>query len=503
MPVLSIFLPDWPIDRVRRQHRRGGSRPDAAGPPHVLLTRIERDRPVIARAGRRACAVGVQPGMTLDHARAVLTAGDRNADICVQLWNPDADANALVALARWCRRWSPTTAADRPDGVLIDLAGCRRYHRGLDRLTRHVDTALNRLALRHRLALAPNPGCAWALARFHHRPPLISEPRTPDQLADLLGPLPTAALRTDSATSNALAEVGLDTVADLLAIDRGELAHRFGPELVRRIDQALGRMAEPVSPVAPVSPLQKRMAFDGPTRRPATIEAAGRRLLEDLCHALAPRGHGIRTLALTLDRGDHPPATEIFRLTRPRRDPRALWTLMSDRVGRMHLGEGVDAVELAVRATEPLPHQQDHWWSRADHPSDDDGLLDRLAERVGPRRVERVARRPTHVPEAVFQRQSATDNPAGQTGSDPPPRPPVDRPSRLFRPLRPIQARTAGPEGPVLSFTVDRHPHLVDRTLGPEPIACRWWQFARADAEPATRHYFTVRSEDGRWWWLC
>ncbi|WP_446720818.1 hypothetical protein [Mesorhizobium sp. L-8-10] len=48
-----------------------------------------------------------------------------------------------------------------------------------------------------------------------------------------------------------LRQLGFERIGDLLTQPRAPLALRFGPELGRRIDEALGRSAEPIEPIRP------------------------------------------------------------------------------------------------------------------------------------------------------------------------------------------------------------------------------------------------------------
>jgi protein ImuB len=61
-----------------------------------------------------------------------------------------------------------------------------------------------------------------------------------------IAPLPIAALRLSADLVDGLRVLGFDRIADLLAQPRAPLALRFGPELGRRIDQAIGRLSEPI-----------------------------------------------------------------------------------------------------------------------------------------------------------------------------------------------------------------------------------------------------------------
>ncbi|WP_333981157.1 hypothetical protein [Sphingomonas aerolata] len=63
---------------------------------------------------------------------------------------------------------------------------------------------------------------------------------------------------------------GFETVADLLPVARGPLARRLGLAAITRLDQALGGVAEPITP-----------------RQDAEVPIVERRLLEPICTAEA------------------------------------------------------------------------------------------------------------------------------------------------------------------------------------------------------------------------
>ena len=71
--------------------------------------------------------------------------------------------------------------------------------------------------------------------------------------------------------SSDLRVLGFERIGDLLAQPRAPLALRFGPELGRRLDQALGRLAEPIEPVRPPDLIEVRRAFAEPIGAAETI----------------------------------------------------------------------------------------------------------------------------------------------------------------------------------------------------------------------------------------
>ncbi|MEQ9330084.1 DNA polymerase Y family protein, partial [Thalassobaculum sp.] len=211
----------------------------------------------VAAAAERA---GVTPGMALADARALCPA------LAVAPADPDGDAAALGRLALWCGRYSPWTAvdtptADAPDGIVLDITGCAHLFGGEAAMLGDIAGRLADFGLTARLAAAPTPGAAWAVAR-HGAGSCGIVPD--DALAETLAPLPLAALRLDTAVVEAMSRVGLKRVGDLLGKPAAPLAARFGPRLVTRLDQALGRQAETVHGLAPPPCHEARRVFAEP-----------------------------------------------------------------------------------------------------------------------------------------------------------------------------------------------------------------------------------------------
>ncbi len=71
-----------------------------------------------------------------------------------------------------------------------------------------------------------------------------------------------------------LQRLGLKRVADLCALPRAALARRFGAVLMDRLDQALGRQDETLSPLLPPPQCYVRMDFAEPIAQRADIDRA-------------------------------------------------------------------------------------------------------------------------------------------------------------------------------------------------------------------------------------
>lgn len=199
----------------------------------VLLVSTTQGKQVIACHCARAEAARVRVGMSLAHARSLLT----NAPLWIQPFMPEDDTHCLDQLARWALRFSPVVAPDYPDGLLLDIAGCEHLYGGEERLAEKVIASLEGLGLSVRLAIAPTFACAQAVVRYgKNRITIIPN----DAVRASLTPLPVSALRIDHVVCEALTEVEIERIGELLRLPRNELAARFGSGLLKRLDQAVG-----------------------------------------------------------------------------------------------------------------------------------------------------------------------------------------------------------------------------------------------------------------------
>src|SRR5690606_9162367 len=73
----------------------------------------------------------------------------------------------------------------------------------------------------------------------------------PDQLAGALGRLPLSAAGFEEGLRERLRGVGAKRLDDLMRLPRDGFARRYGPRILREIDQALGRVADVRRPLPP------------------------------------------------------------------------------------------------------------------------------------------------------------------------------------------------------------------------------------------------------------
>lgn len=481
--VVSLFLPTWPTDRVRRT---SGDAALPAEAPLVLAGR-EGNRRVVLAANEAAQATGLRAGMPVTKAQVLVP------DLIIQDADPKADARALDRLALWMlQRIAPVVAADSPDGVVIDSTGADHLHGGEDAMLSAIVGRLAASGVGAYGAIADSWGAAHALARHVARPTFIA---APGHGSAVLAPLPIEALRLPAGTAAGLQILGFTRIADLLAQPRAPLTLRFGPELGRRIDHALGQLAEPIDPIRSPDLIEVRRAFAEPIGAAETIARYIGKLAVQLCAALEEKDLGARRLDLLCHRVDsHAQAVRVG-TAMPVRDAKRLTRLLCDKIESIEPGFGIELMSLAATSAEPLSRQQAVNSLVEKAMPDVSDLVDTLANRVGEGCLYRAAPVASDVPERSVRRIPAM---APETGATWPGHWP--RPSRLLPRPEPIETVALLPDHPPVSFTWRGIRRRVKRADGPERVFGEWW---KRDAElAAARDYFRIEDDAGERYWI-
>ena len=440
-----------------------------------------------------AAALGLKIGIPLADARAMFPAikahdADRQAD-----WT------LLEAVADWCSRYTPLVGLDAPDGLMLDISGCAHLFGGEGALAHDLLARLKKQGLCAEIGLADTVGCAWAVARYGE-----TKLAPKGAASDFLLPLPLASLRLDAETISALAQAGLRCIADVIDCPRAPLAARFGEEFMRRLDQALGRESESITPRLPAPSYIAERRFPDPVMLQKDVVGTIEQLAHELDRRLEQKGQGARLLETALFRTDG----KVYRIAvgtgEPLRDPLRIQRLFSERLAAIgdecDPGFGYDVVRLSVLACERLDPTQDSL-DRRDHEAELAHLIDRLSARFGARRLTRLIPRETHIPEfavAAVPAQIALKNLTvaliEQDSLAP------VRPFRLLNPPEAINAVAEVPDGPPARFRWRQRLYEVTAAEGPERIAAEWWRNGHAPA--FTRDYFRIESRQGMRAWL-
>lgn len=463
----SIWFPHWATDLFRRKGE--------AATPFAL---VERDRHGLSLAAIDAGA-----------AKLGLSVGQRLADALAAIphlvTHPFDLALAQAALARMAdeaRRWSPLTAADGPDGIVIDLTGATHLFGGEEGVLKDMAARLAGLGFQIRTAIADTAGAAWAWARYGDGGIL-----PPGAARQMLASLPVAALRLTAEIIEGLHHLGLRRIGDLMAQPRGPLASRFGQEAMLRLDQVLGRREAALPWRKPRVRFARRLPFVEPIGKREDIDGALNRLLDLLTQDLADAGLGVRRLVYTLEKVDGTRQSFAIGTAVAERDVTYLARLFRDPLEEAEPGFGIEAAVLEAPVTEPFNQAQG---SLAGSRAAGDGftrLIDRLRQRLGPKALFSPLPFDSHLPERAQRR----GDPLVLDGLDWPAR--LDRPAILYSPAEMLQGDGRQ------RFYWRGGEYRIAKSIGPERIGPEWWQ-----ATPGTRprDYWRVEDATGARFWI-
>ncbi len=439
--------------------------------------------------------------MPLNDARALLPS------LITQPLQPDADARALHGLAEWCQRYTPWTSTDGETGLWLDITGAAHLLGGEDNLLADLAGRLTHLGFENRLGLADTPGTAWAVARFATMEK--SEPQNipPGEMERALQNLPLQALRLEDTCLHLLKRFGFKTIGELCKLPRSALKGRFpsgdiGQAVLWRLDQALGRAGEPLTPLMPPPVYVMRKGCPEPILETDSFRFALEELLQRLCGRLEDDGKGAKALTFSAYRADGGVSRIAIATARASCNAAHLAYLFRDKLETIDPGFGVDVLTLAADVVEALDAKQLQL-SGSQQGSRNDGalerLVDRLSNRLGAASVQHIVDCESHIPERAERRVQALQT-ERRTISQAAPQKPI-RPFRLLTQPEMIQVMAEVPEGPPMRFTWRRVTYRVIHAEGPERIAAEWWHRGPA-ARARTRDYYRVEDSEGRRFWL-
>ncbi|NOX74518.1 MAG: DNA polymerase Y family protein [Alphaproteobacteria bacterium] len=525
--ILSIWFPRLAAERVLRIERG-----TISGPLAIIAT--DNNTQTLASLSLEAEAEGLRVSQPLRDARAFCPG------LLTRPASQQAEAAFLSRLARWASKFTPFIAQEPPAALLLDITGCAHLFGGEIPLTQALQADCAKLGLSVQTGIADTPGAAWALARFagqsghsaHTGDAIDQEARAtrsraakrhwtrggaaphlsmntsapaiaePGKIRQALAPLPIAALRLPAAAATNLNRLGIRRIDELTCLPRAALARRFGRDVVRRLDQALGVEPEPITPARPENIFATRLTLPDPIGLESDIMAAIDRLLPPLCERLKRAGKGARRIRLGLLRSDHTSQHIEAGLARPSHSPDQIRPLIALKLIEVDPGFGIDVIRIEAATVEPL-HPTQHSGhaeastagaSRLKDGAQMDNLITRLGGRIGLEAITRLHPADSHIPE-----KTATIMGAAWSGPDLNWRAPDNpRPLVLFPPE--IVTSENEPRPPI-TFRWRRRDFETTIAHGPERIAPEWW-LDDPNWRSGLRDYWRLETATGERLWL-
>ena len=449
-----------------------------------VLKASQQNRMVITAANPLAQAQGIYRGTVLADAKAILPSLHTIDD------KPGLTKQLLDRIAEWCFRFTPIASPNYPEGILLDATGCAHLWGDEEAYITDISNRLLKRGYTVSTAMAGTVGSAWAMARYGKGKRVVAEGAEVQEIRQL----PVSSLRLEPLMVVRLHKLGLRQINDLLTISRTSLRRRFGPELLQRVQQALGETEETITPVYPVEPYQERLPCLEPILYLTGIEMALQQLLAILCKRLRSEGKGLRTAFFRAYRLDGGTSGIEIGTNRPSRNEEHLFYLFSLKLSTIEPKEGIELFILEATVVEDWDPVQEQIWHTRSGITDPQvaELLDRLAGKAGQQAIRRYLPVEHHWPERSFKRASSlTETPATEWKTDKP------RPLQLLHPPERIDVTAPIPDYPPMLFRYKGELHKIVKADGPERIEQEWW-IQQGDH----RDYYSVEDEAGRRYWL-
>ena len=491
---LALTFPKLPLEA---QSERAAARQTAAGAFVV-------EHGHVCVVDDTAEAAGVMPGMRFSTARSLLPEGrvlERDAAAIGR------ELAVLDALACFAGSVTPAVSVDRPASLLLEIGGCLRLFGGIAPIVEHLRRGYAERGITVQLGIAPTPrGAAWLAQAGDPAPvlpmaaaaPVAGRPGdrsdhgdlppptsgvlsarvcclTREALPDMLAPLPIGVLAADAAVHDRLRAFGVRRIGELMALPRGGLARRIGPEPVAQLMQALGELPDPRAPLVFPERFRQAVELPAPASDAAMLGFPARRLIGDFCGWLAVRQVGATRCSLLLvpERRGLPTERLELRLSAASRDPARFERLLRERLERTPLAAPVGDLVLEAGAPGelvPLPGHSASLLDARPPAAPLEVLLERLRARLGEDAVHGLCIHPDHRPECA-SRDCAVGFADAAAGA-------LRRPLSLLDPPEPLGEIDGRPA---------RRGEPLELLSGPERIESGWWDEGewRADTRSA------------------
>ena len=457
--------------------------PNLLQAPFVLTSPVH-GRMIITAANNLAQAQGVDSGMVVADARALIPA--------LQVFDdrPNLSARLLKGIAEWCIRYTPVVAVDPPDGLILDITGCAHLWGGERTYLNEIISRLKGRGYGVQAGMADTIGTAWAISRFGQESPIIDS----GQQTSALLSLPPAALRLESSILERLQKLGLRQIRNFMSMPRSALRRRFGQHLLQKLDQALGQEEEAIQPVQPIVPYQERLPCLEPIVTATGIEIALLRLLETLSLRLQQEQKGLRLAYFKGYRVDGKIEKIEIGTSRASHNISHLYKLFELKLETIEPALGIELFMLEAPKVEDVSSLQEKLWEDTCGLEDNElsELIDRLINKIGAHTIHRYLPDEHHWPERSIKLASSPHEKLNTTWKYN-----RRRPMQLLSKPEPIDVTAPIPDYPPMLFRYKGRLHTIKKADGPERIEQEWWL-----DEGQHRDYYCVEDEAGSRYWV-
>ncbi|MFC3033992.1 Y-family DNA polymerase [Pseudoalteromonas fenneropenaei] len=426
----------------------------------VVIVAGQKNR--IVQCNQVAKTQGVELDMGLGAAAA----------LCPQLqvvaYDETLTLHKLQEIAQWLYQFSADLSLCEGTGIALRVTPMLNLYGNLQHYWQVLREQLALFGVSYTAATGYSPLAAQVLAR--NGITVLSDDAK--QLQAQLAAQPLHSLALPVLQQEQLMRLGVQTVAQLFALPRAELARRFDLSLVQRIAQLLGEAPVKLEFYQPPEQFNSHLALLFELENLAWLERPLSLLLEQQARFLRLRNLLAYEIEITLTLRDSDAITFMVGAAEGEYRSAAWLRLCSLRLSQLRLSAPIQAVSLKVLQSRTHHNAEQDLFSNAVGALSEQALLSILEAKLGRGAVQGVSIQPDPRPELA---------------------------SQWCRPLqRGNYHPTALPLRPAwLLATPERLQESVAILHGPERIYTGWW-----DGAELARDYFIARAADGRWLWL-
>lgn len=308
-----------------------------------------------------AAQYGVKVGQSIAEARALV------AHLQIDTLTHRVLHAALERVAEVLGRFGTSVAFELPDIVWVDVTGATHLFGGALATLDEIRTAVEELGHHVQVALSDGPRLAKAFAQWETRrrgqKTLVVSAA---EKQHCLQALPITCLPLEVDVKIGLAQLGILSLGDLLAIDPNVASSRLGNTATRALALLQGEDNEPLRVYRPLDLPSESVEWDEPVPGNEPVLFALRRLTAQVSARLKGRGLAAETLQLTLQ-GDAALArfrdkptcgTYSLQLASPLSRAEDLWRVLVARVNKIQVEVPTIGVKLEVLAVQEAKQRQ-------------------------------------------------------------------------------------------------------------------------------------------------
>jgi len=432
-------------------------------------------------ADQAASAAGVSTGQKLSTALGLVPG------LAVFERDDARQAAALVSLACWAGRFTPTVSLAAGDALLLEIGGCLRLFGGAGAIVAAVEAGCREQSYTLSWAAAPTPlGALWLAragrAAIHGDPAALHA-----ALADLECALPG----WPEEVVERLEAFGLRNLGDLRRQPAAGLRRRIGNAPLDDLARAWGEIPHPQPAFVFPESFRQRIELPARVEHAEALAFAGQRLFSALAGWLQARQLLVRACTLQLTHDDHSHSDLPLRFAEPAADEARFARLLREHLGRLQLRAPVEALCLLADEVTARPGASGALFDQA---VAGEGLalcLERLQARLGGGAVRVLAGQADHRPECASRLGEPVLDAALPAA-----------PKAVCPPARPLWLLPA----PQALREAHGRPYwqgVLSLQSRPERLESGWWD----EGEPGAagdlrRDYFVARNPHGQWAWV-